>query len=184
MRSDNPSCDEHLTFGLFELSIDSLKVIFSIDIKSAWTRVDSGWNKTIERIGLGTLSLADDFPEVKKKQQEVKNILGVDLKNPVTGIEHKPKSVAGLDLSVLNVEGLIEQDHFLDIEWVFVVSVVDAFVSDGKKFMSPADEIVHDSAEAWFGVPTSGFFGQIFLKVCDDLSWVRWVLLFEGGVQF
>lgn len=128
--------------------------------------------------------MADDFPEVKEEQQEVENILGVDLKYPVTGIKHQPKCVASLNLSVLNVEGLIEHDHFLHVEWVFVVSVVDAFVGDCEEFASPADEIVHDSAQTWFGVSASGLFGEIFLEVCDYLFWIRWVLLFEGEVQF
>jgi hypothetical protein len=65
---------------------------------------------------LGILPLTDDFPEVKEEQQEVENILGVDLKYPVTRIKHKSKCVAGLYLSVLNVERLIEHDHFLYVE--------------------------------------------------------------------
>ncbi len=184
MRSDNPPCDENLVFGFFHLSIHSLKVIFSVDIESTWTRVDSGWGKTVERISLRILPLTDNFPEVKEEHQEVENILGVDLKHPVTGIKHKSKCVPGLYLSVLNVKGLIEHDHFLHVEWVFVVSVVDAFIGDCEKFVSPAYEIVHDSTEAWFGVSASGLFSEIFLEVCDDLFWIRWVLLFEGEVQF
>jgi hypothetical protein len=60
--------------------------------------------------------LTDNFPEVKEEHQEVENILGVDLKHPVTGIKHKSKCVPGLYLSVLNVKGLIEHDHFLHVE--------------------------------------------------------------------